>query len=129
MESKLVRDCVPELILAAGRIPQTRRLSKRIGSRFLRRKLVEEALEALASNRRETPGELGDILDVIEALCAIERIDKKALDLLRKSKSERSGGFRKLVVLVDDQKTPTLGPSSWRWVPSSSRVSDDSRGA
>jgi predicted house-cleaning noncanonical NTP pyrophosphatase (MazG superfamily) len=85
---KLVRDKYND--------PDTSRmpLSKHELKILLRAKLVEESTEVLtAITKADIIEEIGDVLDVIDAICYHFKIDPKTLEEVRKEKIERKGSF------------------------------------
>jgi predicted house-cleaning noncanonical NTP pyrophosphatase (MazG superfamily) len=62
----------------------------------LKEKLKEEVDEFLGSENIE---KLADILEVIDAICKLNKIDKRKLKLLHKKKREERGGFKRRIVL------------------------------
>ncbi|QCB51969.1 phosphoribosyl-ATP pyrophosphohydrolase [Rhodococcus sp. PAMC28707] len=96
---KLVRDLIPSIIEASGRVPKYRTLNPRDYGNALIDKLFEEAdefREAMLENRRE---ELADILEVVRALAAHLGLTDAALDDLAVGKRAKRGGFEKRIWL------------------------------
>lgn len=60
------------------------------------KKLKEEVKEFLKKPGKE---ELVDILEVIYAICAFKKFDKKGLENLRKRKEKERGSFKKRIIL------------------------------
>lgn len=89
---KLVRDHVPSLIAAEGRVPYVVRLKGPKLKEALREKLIEEVGEYLDSGNVE---ELADVAEVLQALAAEHGVDAEDLGLLQKKKRESKGGFKK----------------------------------
>ncbi|TDB89560.1 hypothetical protein E1266_29485 [Actinomadura sp. 7K534] len=93
---KLVRDRIPEIIQADGRVPETRVANPGEYASLLRTKLYEEAGEYTASG---DPAELPDLLEVIHALGALHGLTPEELEERRSAKAAERGGFTKRVVL------------------------------
>ncbi|MFC3478849.1 nucleoside triphosphate pyrophosphohydrolase [Halobacterium litoreum] len=93
---KLVRDDIPAKIRADDETPVTHRATGDEYRDRLAEKLVEEA-EEYAENRRVA--ELGDVLDVLDAICVARDVDRDRLDDARETKKEERGGFAEGVVL------------------------------
>lgn len=93
---KLVRDEIPRIIRADGDMPETHETKDAEYERRLREKLVEEAEEFRKSG---DPAELGDVLDVVDAVLAEADYDRERVDELREEKSARRGGFGDRLVL------------------------------
>ncbi len=99
--NKLVRDNIPEIIRAQGGTPETRILSDVEYKKYLRLKLVEEAGETnAAASRDEMIKELGDVLEVMEALMRDEDILPEEVAELKKKRHAERGGFDKRMYLV-----------------------------
>ncbi|TDC62167.1 hypothetical protein E1200_26730 [Actinomadura sp. GC306] len=93
---KLVRDRIPEIVHASGRVPVTRVASPGEYAGLLRTKLYEEAGEYTASG---DPAELADLLEVIHALAALHGLTPDDLEEGRALKSAERGGFSNRLVL------------------------------
>jgi predicted house-cleaning noncanonical NTP pyrophosphatase (MazG superfamily) len=93
---KLVRDEIPDIIREDGEEPVTHRATGDEYRDRLAAKLVEEA-EEFAENRNVA--EIGDVLDVVDAICAARDIDRDRLDDMRASKTDERGGFVEGIVL------------------------------
>jgi predicted house-cleaning noncanonical NTP pyrophosphatase (MazG superfamily) len=86
---KLVRDRIPELIRAEGRVPDVRVLAQSEFLEALRLKLQEEVDELLAAPPRDQLDEAADVLEVLLALLhenglslehLVEKAEHKRLD-------------------------------------------------
>ena len=91
---KLVRDKIPDLIRASGRIPQVKTLSTEEYRQALIEKLAEETAELAAEQTVQAV--LEEAADVLEVLTAIavhhgETLDT-IVDVARRKRGER-GGF------------------------------------
>ncbi|GAA0591066.1 nucleoside triphosphate pyrophosphohydrolase [Actinomadura livida] len=93
---KLVRDRIPEIVQAAGRVPETRVANPGEYASLLRTKLYEEAGEYTVSG---DPAELSDLLEVIHALGALHGMTPDELEERRSAKAAERGGFTNRVVL------------------------------
>ena len=101
--NKLVRDKIPEIILADGREVSTRILNDKEYEAELEKKLVEECKEVL-----EAKGEhrLEELADVLEVMMALAKNDGYALDdiiVAARQKREKRGAFDKKIFLVEDK--------------------------
>lgn len=95
---KLVRDNIPE------RHPQHKYRTAEGGEleALLRLKLVEEAAEvASARNTQELVEELGDVLEVIQAIRARYGISIREVTEAQLEKWDRLGGFEEGVIMTD----------------------------
>lgn len=102
--NKLIRDKIPEIIKNKGDVPITHTAGEEEYWQKLKEKLVEEVEEFLKEPRRE---ELADILEVVYAICDFKNIDRKKLEILRKKKAERRGGFKNRTVLDETRACTT----------------------
>ena len=93
---KLVRDKMPAIIQAEGRIAQIHIADDREYHARLRAKLEEEVAEFL---RDENVEELADILEVLHALAKQVGMDKGEMEIVRERKFRERGGFEKRIVL------------------------------
>ena len=92
---KLVRDNIPDVIIASGQTPITRVLSDKEYIDELFKKLGEEYEEFLEARNLE---ELADMLEVIYAL-ADTISSRELLERARKEKLKDRGGFTRKLYL------------------------------
>ena len=99
--NKVVRDLVPDVILARGEKVIASRLEGELLIKALREKLVEEAydLEAIVS-------ELADVKEVVDALIEHLKVPKKRIATAQSQKRTTRGGFSKGLVLVETESVP-----------------------
>lgn len=91
---KIVRDRVPELIVAKGGKPQSRILAPDDYARLLREKLVEEARELVGAQTYDAlVAELADVLEVVRALQKVHGISGESLEAVCAGKRAERGGF------------------------------------
>ena len=107
---KLVRDEVPAEIREDDETPVTHRAEGEEYRDRLAEKLVEEA-EEFADGR--TVAELGDVLDVVDAICAARDIDRDYLEEMRAAKTDDRGGFLEGVVLERIEPTEDHRQADW----------------
>ncbi len=88
---KLVRDKIPQIIIADGRTPIVRTLSDEEYLSELDRKLNEEVAEYQADKSLE---EMADVLEVLLAICEARGHSVDELMEVRDKKREKRGGFR-----------------------------------
>lgn len=88
---KLVRDKIPQIIIADGRTPIVRTLSDEEYLSELDRKLNEEVAEYQADKSLE---EMADVLEVLLAICEARGHSVDELMEVRDKKREKKGGFR-----------------------------------
>lgn len=88
---KLVRDKIPQIIIADGRTPIVRTLSDEEYLSELDRKLNEEVAEYQADKSLE---EMADVLEVLFAICEARGHSVDELMEVRDKKREKRGGFK-----------------------------------
>lgn len=104
--NKLVRDSIPEMIAAKGERVSAYLASADELSDLLKRKVIEEAFEVgAAANTNDLLEELGDILDVLEALCTVSGTDLETVRQWAEDKRRERGGFQRGVVLLETRDT------------------------
>lgn len=94
--NKLVRDKIPEIIRQNGDTPVTHIADDKEYWKGLKDKLKEEVDEFLESGKEE---ELADILEVVYAIRDYKGIGKESLEILRKEKYMKRGGFKDKIIL------------------------------
>ena len=93
---KLVRDKIPEIIKASGKICETEILSDEEYLELLDRKLDEELAEYRQDKNIE---ELADLLEVLYAAAKARGYSMEELDRVRVEKKKARGGFDKKILL------------------------------
>lgn len=98
---KLVRDKIPEIIEGQGRKCNLRVMDQAEYRTELLKKLVEEANESVAAGAHpdELTKELGDVLEVLEAIEAEFGLSPDEVIKLKKERHESRGGFSKRIYL------------------------------
>ncbi|MCR4327572.1 MAG: HIT domain-containing protein [Nanoarchaeota archaeon] len=95
-EGKLVRDGIIK-ILKEDKIEHSYHIaSKNEFGKKLDEKLVEEVYEFLESKNEE---EISDVEEVLSAIKEFYSLDKEKIELIKKNKYEKRGGFRKRIIL------------------------------
>jgi predicted house-cleaning noncanonical NTP pyrophosphatase (MazG superfamily) len=97
--NKLVRDRIPEIIQADGHRAVTRVLGSQDYQAALLAKLIEEAHEAREATTRDLPGELADLLEVLQALMPTLSMTWQELEELTATKRDQRGGFNRRLLL------------------------------
>lgn len=95
---KLVRDRIPEIIKKKGTVPKTHVASDDEFWLKLKEKLTEEVKEFLAS---ETPEEIADILEVLDAICERKGYRMEEIQRLKEVKVEQRGAFKEKIILEE----------------------------
>ena len=98
--SKLVRDRIPEIIEARGKICIWEELSDSAYLDGLAKKLNEELAEYQESKSLE---ELADLLEVMQAVVKVRGRTWETLEQVRKDKAAQRGGFER-TFLLDEAK-------------------------
>jgi predicted house-cleaning noncanonical NTP pyrophosphatase (MazG superfamily) len=98
---KLIRDRIPEHMDADGVAYEVRTLDEAAYRRALLTKLREEAHEAsVAATPDERTRELADLLEVIDAVLALDGVERdEVLSVQRRRRAERGGFERRLELL------------------------------
>lgn len=95
---KLVRDRIPEIIEASGRVCKTEILSDEEYLKMVDAKLDEELAEYHQDQNIE---ELADLLEVLLAAAAARGYSAEELEAVRKKKAEERGGFAGKILLKE----------------------------
>jgi predicted house-cleaning noncanonical NTP pyrophosphatase (MazG superfamily) len=93
---KLVRDNIPEIIMASGEKPITRILDKKEYLAELVKKIKEEVAEFEEDHSVE---ELADIQEVLIAIRDALGIKTDELEIMRLEKANKNGQFKKRIYL------------------------------
>lgn len=99
MYRKLVRDRIPEIIIANGDVPLTAVLNDDDYKAMLYAKLEEELLELVHAGQEEKLAEMADMVEVIKALAQAEGYSEEQLKNAVAEKREKRGGFEKRIWL------------------------------
>ena len=104
----LIRDRVPELILESGGRAVTRVLSQQEFVQALKAKLVEEADAAShAATPLELALEIGDVLEVMDALIRAQGFQHSEIDAYRHERAASHGTFKHRLLLLQT-RTPDV---------------------
>ena len=104
---KLVRDNIPDIIVAEGKTPYVRLLSEEEFKIALETKLLEETHEVIHASRtskKETIQELADLQEVVLALMTLHGITEDEVSKARHYKGETNGRFEKRIFLETVEK-------------------------
>ena len=96
--NKLVRDRIPEIIVATGKTCSTEILSDSDYLRMLDAKLDEELAEYHKDQNIE---ELADLLELIRAAAIARGYTLEELEQVRSEKAAKRGGFEKRILLKE----------------------------
>lgn len=99
--NKLVRDKIPEIIAQEGTAYSSRILDVAEYRQELAKKIVEEANEVLAAadDNQELIKEIGDVLEVIDAIVASYQLDKAEIGRVKEERKAKRGGFEQRIFL------------------------------
>jgi len=103
--NKLVRDKIPDIIKKEGRSCLVCRIPEKTRSLFLRQKLVEESKELFSCNKKEIANEIIDLMEIIDEIVKIEKIDIEYLKKFKEAKKKEKGEFNKGIYLIYYEKT------------------------
>lgn len=99
--NKLIRDKIPERIKETGGDYLCRKLNKKEFVLELTKKVGEESDGLVnAGNKREFIEELGDVIDVIEELKKVLKIESPEISEARRNAQLKKGGFDKRLFLI-----------------------------
>lgn len=110
---KLVRNGVPKLVYEENGDLDYFNLKGEQCVKVLKDKIIEEATEVFeAETKDETADEIGDVLDVIDAIMKAMNITKEEVEASRKKKTDFRGDFSNFVY-VNWVKMPVDTPEKW----------------
>lgn len=98
--NKLVRDRIPEIIVADGRQCATKIMDENECRQALLAKLVEEAQEVADADAGDMVKEIADLYEVIDALLIAFDLNKDIALATQKKRREERGGFEKRIKLL-----------------------------
>lgn len=98
--NKLVRDKIPEIIRNSGNQCEISTLDDAEYIKALCQKLVEEAKETAIASPDELVQELGDVMEVTDALMAATGIEPEKVREIQKQKRSGRGGFDNRIKLL-----------------------------
>ncbi len=94
IQNKLWRDHTPKMLEQTGSVIHTKYLDDNAFNHHLRLKLREEADEVIsAESQQELMNELADVLEVIDALCALHEMSQSDIVAIQAKKRAERGGF------------------------------------
>ncbi len=101
VHNKLVRDRIPDIIRADGKVAVTRVLDEVEFVRALKSKVREEADELMEAEGDSVVEEIADIFEVLGALCSAVGLDAATVERVRAAKTGERGCFNDRVFLVE----------------------------
>ncbi|WP_336745295.1 nucleoside triphosphate pyrophosphohydrolase [Bacillus cereus] len=100
--NKLIRNKIPQIIIANGKTPTTRILPQGEYIKEICKKTQEELTEYIeAKTKPDKLEELSDLLELINALAKYEGTTLQEINNIRKKKAEERGGFSDRVFLIE----------------------------
>ncbi len=96
METKLVRDKIPELMLNQGKTIEVRQADGREYEFMLWKKLQEEVEEFTRERNAE---EIADIEEVLHCLADLRGIPWDLVEAIREKKNEDKGSFKRKIII------------------------------
>ena len=104
--NKLVRDKIPEIIEADGKICKVEILSDEDYLKMVDAKLDEELAEY---HKDQNVEELADLMEVIFAAAQARGCSVEELEQIRKKKAEKRGAFQNKILLKEVEETTDKG--------------------
>jgi len=101
MPKKLIRDKIPEIIKNQGRNPVFYTADENEYKNELFKKLLEETNEVLEEkmNKEKLIEELWDLLEVVEAIAKLEKIDMQEILKIKEQKAKTNWRFEERFIL------------------------------
>ena len=97
---KLIRDKLPEIILATGDKYELRIMGKKEYEKELKKKLVEEAKELNKAPKEKLINEMAAVLELLKSISEFYKIDFKLIKGKQVQKRKERGGFKKRLFLI-----------------------------
>ena len=97
--NKLVRNRIPEIILASGKLPAFRTMEDEEYRFALRAKLLEEASEVAEADETNLLSELADLAEVLDATIAANGFTLGDVRVERDIKNAERGSFTQRIYL------------------------------
>ena len=105
-KKKLVRDKIPEQLAEKKKHLKFFEVDDEKYLSFLKRKLVEEVNEVIDalenSNEEHQQEEIGDVLEVLDAMMHFKKFTKEEVLKKKEEKRLKKGGFYKKIILHED---------------------------
>ncbi|TXC92647.1 phosphoribosyl-ATP pyrophosphohydrolase [Metabacillus litoralis] len=100
--NKLVRDKIPAIIDQTGKKYEVRKLNNEEYIEELKKKAYEELNEFVEAKDRESSlEELGDLLEVINAVAVYHGSTLEEINSIRQQKEEKRGSFGEKIFLIE----------------------------
>lgn len=100
--NKLIRDKIPEIIIADDEIPKIKMLNKKEFQQELIKKILEEAQELQsAQNKDEILNEIVDLQELLDWLAKEHQVSRAKICRLQTAKNKKRGSFKKKLFLIE----------------------------
>jgi len=101
---KLIRDRIPEIILADGRKVDTRTLDDEEFLQYLLKKITEEAQELEnATTDSNILEEIADVREILDSILELKSVSPEEIQAIQDEKRQKRGGFKlRLLMLSND---------------------------
>ncbi len=101
---KLIRDLIPEIIKKhSGKDAHVRRLDDDEFEEYLRKKVVEEAIELRhADSEHNLAEEIADVQELLDTLLKFKGISKEQINTVQDQKRTERGGFEKRLLMENN---------------------------
>ncbi|HLC38557.1 MAG TPA: nucleoside triphosphate pyrophosphohydrolase [Patescibacteria group bacterium] len=98
--NKLIRDKIPEIIVAAGEDPKIKKLNKKEFNIELSKKVLEEAKElTIAKTKKDILSEVVDIQELLDWIIKEQKLNRSKIKKFQKEKNIKRGSFKKQLFL------------------------------
>lgn len=97
---KLIRDKLPEIIVATGNQYEARVMGKKEFEKELKKKLAEEAKELQQTPKKKLAKELADVLEILKSIAKHYQINFKSIEKKQLQRRKERGGFKKRLFLI-----------------------------
>ena len=98
--NKLIRDRIPEIIRADGKRCEVEVMGHEAYREALRAKILEEAEEVATAGDGQLGEEVADLLEVLDALCAVYGLDPDAVRQTQQRRRMERGAFERRLRLL-----------------------------
>ena len=97
--NKIVRDNIPQIIIAKGETPVVKKLNQKEYKEKLEEKLYEEYEEVIKASKKDRIEELADMIEVIRALGSLEKVSLDEIIRIADEKALKRGAFNDRIFL------------------------------
>src|SRR3989304_65494 len=98
--NKLIRDKIPEIIVAAGEDPKIKKLNKKEFNIELLKKVLEGEKElTIAKTKKDILSEVVDIQELLDWIIKEQKLNRYKIKKFQKEKNIKRGSFKKQLFL------------------------------